>query len=154
MGGAGGYRNLIECNYDESSKVSTVTKSGKYGTFTAYARVHPEDMDVANYWDGLAIAEAKVDIMVQQRKAEMFKARMEGAGQVLDYLDMCGVPITDSVRERVLRKYKIMSWEYQAEHEKYKRMSDTIGEYSDALNRERREFEQRVATIRKQLEEE
>lgn len=154
MGGAGGYKNLVTCNYDESSKVSTVTKTGKYGTFTAYARVHPEDMDVANYWDGLAIAEAKVDIMVQQEKAKLFKARMEGAGQVLDYLDMCGVPIMDSVRERVFDKYKIMSWEYQAEYEKYKRMKNTVGEYADALNKERRDFEERVAAIRKELEEE
>ena len=147
-----GYRNLIEAEYDESSKVSKVTKAGKYGTFTAYARVHPEDMDVANYWDGLTIAEAKVDVLVQQEKTKMFRQRMEGVEQLLDYLDMRNVPFDDPVREKVFRKYQIMWWEYCAERDKYIRMRDGVGDLANMLNKDRREFENKVAQMREKLE--
>ena len=149
-----GYNTLVEAEYDEASKVSKVTKEGKYGKFTAYARVHPEDYDVANYWDGLTIAEAKVDTMVQQEKAKVFRNRLEGAEMVLDYLDMCGVPQNDEVYKRVARKIAIMTWEYNAEYRKFKRMSeDGLDQLVEFLHMERKEFEELVKKNKEKMEE-
>ena len=162
------YGNMFRNEYDpyknyRVAKLDSNTEIGKLllkiyqydfalNDLSLYLDLHPEDMDVANYWDGLTIAEAKVDVLVQQEKTKMFRQRMEGVEQLLDYLDMRNVPFDDPVREKVFRKYQIMWWEYCAERDKYIRMRDGVDDLADMLNKDRREFENKVAQMREKLE--
>ena len=41
------HRRVIDCSWDEDTKVASVTLSSKWGTFTGYANPHDEDIDVA-----------------------------------------------------------------------------------------------------------
>ena len=141
----GGYAKILDASYDPKEMVSQVTKAGKHGTFTAYTRVHPDDIDVANEWDGLLLSEYKVDVMVQQRKAEMFKDRAFGARMVLDYLDMGNVPADDPVYQRVARCVSNMARNARIEDRIYRDARDNFPKFVDMLHEDRREFEKRVA---------
>ena len=44
---------IVYANYDPATGISKMVKSNRYGTFSATAKVHEEDKDIANRWDGL-----------------------------------------------------------------------------------------------------
>ena len=58
------HRRVIDCSWDEDTKVASVTLSSKWGTFTGYAKPHDEDADVANRWSGWRIAEYKCRVKI------------------------------------------------------------------------------------------
>lgn len=69
---------VIDCSWDESTKVASVTLSSKWGMFTEYAWPHDEDMDVANKWIGWHIAEYKCRIALQQARMNAMRERYYG----------------------------------------------------------------------------
>lgn len=78
------HRRVIDCSYDENTKLASVTLSSKWGTFTEYAKPHDEDMDVANKWIGWHIAEYKCRMDLQQARANAMRERYYG---LLSYAD-------------------------------------------------------------------
>ena len=81
---------ILYAKYDEETGVSTVTKATKYGTFTRSVRVHSDDVDVANQYDGCLFAELKCDIAAYQERAKFMRERAKGithAYKVLSFAD-------------------------------------------------------------------
>ncbi len=75
---------VIDCSWDENTKVASVTLSSKWGMFTEYAWPHDEDMDVANKWIGWHIAEYKCRMDLQQARMNAMRERYYG---LLSYAD-------------------------------------------------------------------
>ncbi len=81
---------ILYAEYDEGTGISKVIKQTKYGTFTRSVRVHPDDKDVANRYDGCYFAELKCDIAAYQERAKFMRERAKGithAFKVLSYAD-------------------------------------------------------------------
>lgn len=69
---------LVRAEYDETTGVSIVTLNTKYGVFTEKTKVHPEDADIANRWDGIRFAWYKCLIDRTRAKAKMYETRADG----------------------------------------------------------------------------
>lgn len=150
----GGYNRILEANYDENEQISMITKAGKYGTFTAFSHVHPEDIDYANYWDGLTITEYKVDSMILQEKAKMYRQRAEGAKMVLDYLDMAGVCLDDPVYQKVAKCVSVMSRDYNIAYNRYQNMRNGFHDFVDTVHRERKSYEKHAKELKSRVKDE
>lgn len=77
---------ILYAEYDKGTGVSTVTKATKYGTFTRSVRVHPDDKDVANQYDGCLFAEMKCDIAAYQERAKFMRERAKGMDHMYNVL--------------------------------------------------------------------
>lgn len=75
---------VIDCSWDENTKVASVTLSSKWGMFTEYACPHDEDIDVANKWIGWHIAEYKCRMDLQKARTNAMRERYYG---LLSYVD-------------------------------------------------------------------
>lgn len=80
------HRRVIDCSWDENTKLASVTLSSKWGTFTEYAKPHDEDMDVANKWIGWSIAEYKCRMKLHQNRAAAMRERYNGLVSYEDQL--------------------------------------------------------------------
>lgn len=69
---------LVRAEYDETTGISIVTLNTKYGVFTEKTKVHPEDADIANRWDGIRFAWYKCLIDKMRAKAKMYETRADG----------------------------------------------------------------------------
>lgn len=77
---------ILYAEYDEGTGVSTVIKATKYGTFKRSVRVHPDDEDIANQYDGCLFAEMKCDIAAYQEKAKFLRERAKGMEHAFNVL--------------------------------------------------------------------
>ena len=75
---------VIDCSWNEDTKVASVTLTSKWGVFTEYAKPHDEDIDVANKWIGWHIAEYKCRIDLQRARMNALRERYYG---LLSYTD-------------------------------------------------------------------
>ena len=80
------HRRVIDCSWDEDTKLASVTLSSKWGTFTGYAKPHDEDVDVANRWSGWRIAEYKCRVKIMKKRAEAMRERYYGLVHYEDQL--------------------------------------------------------------------
>lgn len=80
------HRRVIDCSWDEDTKLASVTLSSKWGTFTGYAKPHDEDVDVANRWSGWRIAEYKCRVKIMKKRAEAMRERYYGLVHYKDQL--------------------------------------------------------------------
>lgn len=77
---------LVRAEYDETTGISTVTLNTKYGVFTETTKVHEEDTDIANRWDGIRFAWYKCLIDKMRAKAKMYETRADGIRYALGVL--------------------------------------------------------------------
>lgn len=80
------HSRIINCTWDEDTKVASVTLSSQWGIFTEYAKPHDEDIDIANKWIGWHIAEYKCRIDLYQKKASAMRERYYGINYYSDML--------------------------------------------------------------------
>ena len=80
------HRRVIDCSWDEDTKLASVTLSSKWGKFTGYAKPHDEDVDVANRWSGWRIAEYKCRVKIMKKRAEAMRERYYGLVHYEDQL--------------------------------------------------------------------
>lgn len=69
---------ILYADYNEDTGISTVTKQTKYGIFTRSVRVHSQDKDIANQYDGCYFAELKCDIAAYKQRAIFMRERAKG----------------------------------------------------------------------------
>ena len=78
---------IIYHEYDELNGKTKLEKATKYGSFVGEVKVHPEDKDIANVWDGANFAEMKCNIAAIREKAKWMRQRAIGAENALRALD-------------------------------------------------------------------
>ena len=77
---------MVRADYDAETGISTVTLNTKYGVFTETAKLHEEDKDIANRWDGIYFAYMKCLIAKLRGKARMYERRAEGVKYASDVM--------------------------------------------------------------------
>lgn len=141
---------ILYAEYDEAAGVSKVIKQTKYGTFTRSVRVHPEDKDIANQYDGCYFAELKCDIAAYQEKAKFMRERAKGithAFNVLSHADAQRNPYMDEMKEEwyALSHQADLAWK-QAEDaaETYHILKDAYYALIEQTLRQRRELRDKI----------
>jgi hypothetical protein len=141
---------ILYAEYDEGTGVSVVTKQTKYGTFTRSVRVHPQDEDIANQYDGCYFAELKCDIAAYQEKAKFMRERAKGithAFNVLSYADTQRDPYIEDMKEEwyALAHQADIAWK-QAEDatETYHILKDAYYALIEQTLRQRRELRDKI----------
>ena len=138
---------ILYAEYDEGTGVSVVTKQTKYGTFTRSVRVHPQDEDIANQYDGCYFAELKCDIAAYKERAKFMRERAKGilhAYNVLSYADIqAGI---DGEETWCLVKHQADIAQYIADqaHETYKILKDSYNALIETTLRQRREMREHI----------
>jgi len=141
---------ILYAEYDEATGISKVIKQTKYGTFTRSVRVHPEDKDIANQYDGCYFAELKCDIAAYQEKAKFMRERAKGithAFNVLSHADAQRDPYMEEMKEKwyALSHQADLAWK-QAEDaaETYHILKDAYYALIEQTLRQRRELRDKI----------
>lgn len=141
---------IIDSYWDEERLVASVTKATPYGVFTCTTKAHPEDMDIANSWDGLRFAEMKCNILAAKVKAARMRQRAIGAEHALQTLDSINIA---SDKAFYLDTFTLNKLEDQvaAAHreadrykEIYEEMRDSYPIYTERILNRRRELRKKV----------
>lgn len=129
---------IIKADYYPETGLSILTKTSKYGTFTATAAVDSDDEDIANRWDGLAFAEYKVDTMIAKEKTDRLRERMIGIENAIK----CIVPPNrdeyDYTYEKLMVQYHDAKSRYFESKNKYDRMKRNYRKKVDEILKYRR----------------
>ena len=78
---------IIHHEYDEKIGYTKLIKATQYGSFIGEAKVHPDDQEIANVWDGANFAEMKCNIAALKEKAKWMRQRAIGIENALKSLD-------------------------------------------------------------------
>lgn len=141
---------ILYAEYDEGTGVSIVTKQTKYGTFTRSVRVHPDDEDIANQYDGCYFAEMKCDIAAYQARAKFMKERAKGithAFNVLSYAVTQSNPyLNDMAHEWYLLAHQAdIAWrDAEQAYDTYEILKDSYKALIETTLRQRREMREHI----------
>ena len=138
---------ILYAKYDEGTGVSTVTKQTKYGTFTRSVRVHPQDEDIANQYDGCYFAELKCDIAAYKERAKFMQERAKGilhAYNVLSRADLQAGIDSEEIWDLVKRQADIAKNIADQTYETYKILKDSYGALIEATLRQRRKMREHI----------
>ena len=141
---------ILYAEYDENTGVSTVIKQTKYGTFTRSVRVHPQDTDVANQYDGCYFAELKCDIAAYRERAKFMRERAKGithAFNVLSHADVQRNPYMDNMKEEwyALAHQADLAWKHAEDAEDtYHILKDAYNALIEQTLRQRRELREKI----------
>lgn len=78
---------LLYTNYDKETGISTVTLRTKWGTFTHSVKVHPDDEEIANKWDGCRFATYLCYVDKYKNKSKAYYQRYVGLKTAKDVLE-------------------------------------------------------------------
>ena len=142
---------VLYAEYDESTGVSVVTKQTKYGTFTRSVRVHPQDKDIANQYDGCYFAELKCDIAAYKERAKFMRERAKGIQHAFDVIsyanDQINYPYVNSMSRDwyLLANQAYIAW-HNAEqaYETYTILKESYNALIETTLRQRREMRERI----------
>lgn len=141
---------ILYAEYDEGTGVSTVIKQTKYGTFTRSVKVHPDDADIANQYDGCYFAELKCDIAAYQERAKYMRERAKGithAFNVLSHADAQANPYMDEMAPEwyLLAHQADLAWRNAEQaFETYKILKESYSALIETTLRQRREIRDRI----------
>lgn len=137
-------KGLILCaEFDENNNISTITKQTKYGTFTCSVKVHPDDLDIMNEYDGFHFAEMKCDIAAYQVKAQYMKQRAIGIEHAYNVLfDSCSED--DPVMEKLWRQVNVAWWNYESALHTYQILKESYPVLVQNILTQRRQIRKRI----------
>ncbi len=138
---------ILYTEYDETNRKSTVVKQTKYGTFTCSVKLHPDDEDIQNDYDGYHFAEMKCDIAAYKAKAEYMRQRALGVEHSYNVLfDSCDED--DPIMQKLWRQVQVAWWNYESALETYKILRDSYISLVEVTLRQRRELRERITKRR------
>ncbi len=142
---------ILYAEYDESTGVSVVTKQTKYGTFTRSVRVHPQDKDVANQYDGCYFAELKCDIAAYKERAKFMRERAKGIQHAFDVIsyanDQANSPYLNTMSHDwyLLANQVHIAWcNAEQAYETYTILKESYNALIETTLRQRREMRERI----------
>jgi hypothetical protein len=104
------HKKILSSDYNPETGISTVTLVDQWGTHTATAKLHPEDSDVANMWDGCAAAHYKAELKSMKKKIKAMRERKRGAEILFNNLAENTLP-DDATLARAKRQVEVMGRE-------------------------------------------
>ena len=80
------HSRIIDCTWNNDTKVASVTRSSQWGVFTCFAKPNEEDMENVSKWIGWQIADYKCMMLIAKKKAEAMRERYYGLVHYEDQL--------------------------------------------------------------------
>ena len=144
--------SILYTNFDNETNISTVTKQTKYGTFTCSVKVHSDDFDIMNEYDGYHFAEMKCDIAAYREKAQYMKQRAIGIEHAYNVLfDSCNE--NDPVMEKLWRQVNVAYWNYESALHTYQILKESYPALIQNILMQRRELRAKIEKRRERLKE-
>ena len=69
------HSRIIDCTWNNDTKVASVTRSSQWGVFTCFAKPNEEDMENVSKWIGWQVADYKCMMLIAKKKAEAMRQR-------------------------------------------------------------------------------
>lgn len=138
------HSRIIDCSWDEDTKVATVTRSSKWGVFTSTASPDEEDMPYANKWIGWEIADYKNRMLITAERTKAMKERMNGVNDVMRALGGLSAKyaawsydvIMDTTQREAVRRYR-------DEQRRYKNMKANFHKFCEMQISTRKEMDKK-----------
>ena len=148
---------MTRADYNEETGVSVVTLNTPYGVFTEQTKVHEEDKDIANRWDGIFFAYQKCLTDMYRGKARMYEHRRDGVLYAVRVLaqkdnDCPEYGITDDILMHIQRVADTLDEDATRCREKAERREKTYKEMVESILSKRRELRQRAKDGNKEEE--
>ena len=139
---------IIHHEYDEKTGYTKVIKATSYGSFVGEVKVHPDDQEMANVWDGANFAEMKCNIAALKEKAKWMRQRAIGAENALKTLDNININTCGTLDAYTLDMLAAQVEAAYREADKYKEiyeeMRDSYKAYTQYALRRRKYLREKV----------
>ena len=141
---------ILYADYNEDTGISTVTKQTKYGIFTRSVRVHSQDKDIANQYDGCYFAELKCDIAAYKQRAIFMRERAKGIVHAFNVITYANAQSNHSFDE-MSSDYDLLANQVavaldnaKQARETYNILKDSYSALIETTLRQRREMRNRI----------
>ena len=84
------HSRIIDCTWNNDTKVASVTRSSQWGVFTCFAKPNEEDMKNVSKWIGWQIADYKCMMLIAKKKAEAMRQRYIAISNATNELNQKG----------------------------------------------------------------
>ena len=84
------HSRIIDCTWNNDTKVASVTRSSQWGVFTCFAKPNEEDMENVSKWIGWQIADYKCMMLIAKKKAEAMRQRYIAISNATNELNQKG----------------------------------------------------------------
>lgn len=135
---------ILYADYDYADGVTVVTKSTKYGTFTKSVKVHPQDQDIANKYDGWYFAEMKCDIAAYKQRAKYLQERAKGIKHAYNVLQNAYKNSESPELEALYRQVVVAQNLADTARETYEILKSSYYVIIESALKRRREFRERA----------
>ena len=125
---------ILDSWADSSLGLTKITKNTKYGTFSATATCHSQDMPHYSEWDGYRLCEYQCDLQALHEKIKWLKQRYIGMQQFFEATEK-----DESVDGGVDLMYSLKR-QIEKDQELYARLKDNYPIFADNLIKQREAF--------------
>ena len=84
------HSRIIDCTWNNDTKVASVTRSSQWGVFTCFAKPNEEDMENVSKWIGWQVADYKCMMLIAKKKAEAMRQRYIAISNATNELNQKG----------------------------------------------------------------
>lgn len=84
------HSRIIDCTWNNDTKVASVTRSSQWGVFTCFAKPNEEDMKNVSKWIGWQVADYKCMMLIAKKKAEAMRQRYIAISNATNELNQNG----------------------------------------------------------------
>ena len=84
------HSRIIDCTWNNDTKVASVTRSSQWGVFTCFAKPNEEDMENVSKWIGWQVADYKCMMLIAKKKAEAMRQRYIAISNATNELNQNG----------------------------------------------------------------
>lgn len=137
------HKKILKSDYNSETGISTVTIVDQWGTHTATTKLHPEDVDVANQWDGCVAAHYKAELKSLKQKIKAMRERKRGAEILFNNLAENTLP-DDATLIRAKRQVQVMGRELDLLQEQYHSMKHNYPNMIEKYLDDKRKFREMI----------
>lgn len=84
------HSRIIDCTWNNDTKVASVTRSSQWGVFTCFAKPNEEDIENVSKWIGWQVADYKCMMIIAKKKAEAMRQRYIAISNATNELNQKG----------------------------------------------------------------
>ena len=137
------HHRMVKAVYDEEAGTSTVALSSQYGVFEHTVKVHENDMDVKNRFDGMNIAEGMCVRDILKARMQTMRIRLDEAKHLYEVLcrQACApleynYQAVDAIEQQV----RVAERNYEKAKRDYEKTNENIGRNVHNLPKMRRQI--------------
>ena len=143
------HQRMVKAVYDEEAGTSTVALSSQYGMFEHTVKIHENDMDIKNRFDGMNIAEGKCYRDILKAKMQVMRIRLEEAEhlyQVLCRQSCAPLEYNYQAVDAIEQQVKVAQRNFDKAKRDYEKADESIGRNVHEMAKMRRQIRNALET--------